>query len=122
MKFCTGDFYSELCIKFKFVSDWTKITVTLLEDVCDLMTSSLCILRELRKFYNKHSRENQNTPFVSHIFFRGLRHLQHNFKKCKRTREVIAYIQRFVVVYLVFVLLSHIPIQLCIISVCALNV
>ena len=49
VKFCTGDIYSELYRKFKFVSNWTKITGTLLEGSCDLMTLSRCILRELRK-------------------------------------------------------------------------
>jgi len=58
VKFCTGDVYSELYRKFKFVSNWTKITATLLEGLCDLMTLSLCILRAMRKFCNKPSKEN----------------------------------------------------------------
>jgi len=112
VKFCAGEFYSELYRKFNFVSNCTKITGTL-EDLCDLMTLSCCILCELRKFYNNCSRENQNTRFVSHRFFRRLRRLRCNSKKCKGTREIIyiyiyTHTQRFVVVYLVIsVVTSH---------------
>jgi len=105
MKFCSGDFYSELYRKFNFVSNWTKITGSL-EDLCYLMTLSR-ILCELRKFYNKRSRENQNTRFVSHRFFRRLRLLRCNSKKCKGTREVIIYINTHTHTKICFVLLSN---------------
>jgi hypothetical protein len=90
VKFCTGCFYSELNRIFKFVYNFTK-TGTLPEDVCDLMTLSRYIFRDLRKFYNKLSRENQNTHFMSHRFFRRVCRLESNSKKCKGAREVITH-------------------------------
>jgi hypothetical protein len=73
--------------KFKFYSNLIRITATLHEDRCVFMTVPRYILRRMRNFSDKSSREQQNSHFMFNIFFRKSYPLIDNVEKYGRAGQ-----------------------------------
>ena len=81
MKLDFWAFFENLSRKFKFLSNPTKITGTLHENVFTFITISHYVLLTLRNVLDKSCRKNQNTHFMFNNFFPKVAPFMKNVEK-----------------------------------------
>ena len=87
MKFDICVFLEILSRKLKFLSNQTRITVTLHEDQNIFFNKSRSFLLRMRTVSGKSCRENQNTPYTFNNLFLISYRLLENVEKYVRARQ-----------------------------------